>query len=704
MIAEALTLSRPLMNLDNLQSFLERAGDRLAITRAGLLILNQSGGSPDDLTVNSLGLDSLRIEADELGLLEVDERLAECSHSLTAITHADKASFLTSVHRALDHIARVEAALLDVPLGSDKFLDDVSGFVDASFENLNSREVALVEDFEIDDETLEIFRVEAEELLAGISHNLTSLAASPDDRNALWEIRRNAHTFKGATGIVGLTAASQLAHRVEDLLDKMVELQCGADRRVLDLLIRSNIHLKTLISGTAPDEKFTVPVDIEFDSAIKAISAKQRSKASAEVDEKSSVASLNGVESVRVPAKPMVRVSLERLDELIQVSRGLIENRFSLSDKISLISLGSNADDNRVLERLLDIHRTLTEEMQEKLLRVRMVRFGQLETRLSRAVHITCQEEGKKAFVEITNPDVEIDTQIMDGLVEPLLHLLKNAVAHGIESAETRRLIGKPEKGLIRVKITTDESDVIVSVEDDGCGISASKLKEKAVASGILSADVAANLGDLETWELIFNKGLTTAETINLNAGRGIGMNIVRESVEGRGGSVSLRTEPQTGTMFTIRLPRLVGSLEREFSEEKASTGARQPVVLVVEDSSTIRHHNVKLIEATGCKAITANDGAEALELLLTCLRKPDVIITDVEMPNMDGWKLLEYVKTDDNFGAIPMVMLTSLDADEHQQRAAGLGASEYIIKPLTKEVLEEKLSATIGDIYRGKS
>lgn len=689
------------MDLENLQSFLEKAGDRLARTRAGLLILNQSGGTADELAANSSDLDSLSIDAGKLGLLDLSERFLECGISLNAIVQSDGSSLPKSINAALDNISHVEEALLAIPLGSDEFLDDVSGFVDASFENLDSREADQPEEFEIDEETLEIFRTEAEELLNGISNSLISLAASPDDHNAIWEIRRNAHTFKGAAGIVGLTAASKLAHRVEDLLDKIVELRCGTERRVLELLNRSNIHLSTILAGTAPDENFAIPVDIEFDSLIKAISLKTGSKLSADTKKNSNTPKLSAPEAIRVPAKPMVRVSLERLDDLIRVSRDLIENRTSLSGKI--ISIGVEGVDSS-LDNLFEIQRALTEELQEKLLRIRMVRFGTLETRLSRAVHITCQDEGKKASIEIENQDVEVDTQIIDALVEPLLHLLKNAVVHGIELAETRRLIGKPEKGFIRVSIHTDESDVIVSVKDDGRGISAPKLKEKAIASGLLSVDEAANLADFETWELIFNKGLTTAETINLNAGRGIGMNIVRESVEARGGSVSLSTEPQNGTTFTIRLPRFVVSLEKGHSKEQENSAKPQPVVLVVDDSASIRHHNVTLIEASGCKAITANDGAEALELLLSGVWNPDVIISDVEMPNMDGWELLKYVKTDDNFGSIPVVMLTTLDADEHQLRAAELGAAEYAIKPLTREVLEEKLSATIGDIYRRKS
>lgn len=690
------------MDLENIQSFLEKAGDRVSRTRAGLLIFSQSGGHADDLAICSFDLEALRVEAVELGLIEVGDRLSECKISLGAIVPGDKPSSIIAVHRALDRVTGVEAALLDIPLESGEFLDDVSGFVDASFENLDRRLPKPEEDFEIDDETLEIFRSEADDLLAGISHNLNSLATTPDDRNALWEIRRNAHTFKGAAGIVGLNAASKLAHRVEDLLDKMVELQCGADQRVLELLIRSNVHLHAITTGTPADDKIAIPVDVEFASVINGISKKKALSTS--VNRTNPIQEVNnGIVSAPVRSTPIVRVSLDRLDELIRVSHNLIENRSALSDRIAAVNSGATNDDFRTLEALFEIQRRLTDEMQEKLQRIRMVRFGTLETRLKRAVHVTCQEENKRAVVEIMNPDTEIDTQIIDALIEPLLHLLKNAVVHGIEPSETRRLIGKPEKGLIRISVDSDENDVILSVEDDGRGISALKLKEKAISSGIITAEAAAKLADFETWELIFDRGLTTAETLNLNAGRGIGMNIVRESVESRKGSVSLSTEPQIGTTFTIRMPLVFKKNEAVQMAERVVANERKPVVLVVDDSATVRRHNVELVEQAGCQAITAKDGAEALELLLSGKWEPDLILSDVEMPNMDGWELLEYVKSDANFGSIPVVLVTSLDAEVHLARAVELGASNYAVKPLTKEILEETLKVTVGDNYGTK-
>lgn len=669
------------MELENLHSFLEKAGERVARTRAGLLILGQAGGSFDDLAICSFDLDALRTEALDLELIEVADRLTVCVRMLENIFTGEGPSTPLRVNQTLDEVARVEAALLEIPLGSGEFIDDVSSFVDASFDSLDARSTSKTDDgdFDIDEETLEIFRAEADDLLAGISHNLRSLEASPDDRNALWEIRRNAHTFKGAAGIVGLSSASELAHRVEDLLDKMVELRCSANPKIVDLLNRSNARLISLTTGTSDDVE--TPPDADFLKIIATLSSKGNSHAPTTGTKQASPKA--APEPARPAPTPIVRVSLDRLDDLIRVSHSLVENRTSISANIAAIGRNASDEDFRDLENLFETQRRLTDEMREKLLRIRMVRFGTLETRLSRAVHVTCQEENKRAAVEIINPDIEIDTQIIDALIEPLLHLLKNAVVHGIESPDTRRLIGKSEKGLITIGVSTDANNVVLSVEDDGRGISALRLKEKAIETGLITAEAATKMADFETWELIFDRGLTTANKLNLNAGRGIGMNIVRESVESRGGSVSLSTEPQIGTTFTIRMPIVFQKPETNAGTNLPAEEMQKPLVLIVDDSASIRRHHVKLVENAGCQAITANDGSEALILLLSGKWEPDLILSDVEMPNMDGWELLEYIKTDNNFGHIPVVLITSLAAEEHIMRAVELKASDYKIKPL---------------------
>ena len=529
-------------------TFLEKACGRVARTRSGLLVLSQSGGSPADVEGFAASLLEMARMGELLGMTDAAQCLSRCSDCLRELVAENEISGL-KILRALDEISIAEAVLLEMPIASGELIEDVSSFVDSSFDAIDARPKVIVdEEFEIDGETLEIFRSEADELLTSITHSLGSLATDPEDLNALWEIRRSAHTFKGAAGIVGLANASKLAHRVEDLLDKMVEDKAIATGEVIDLLGRSNSCLIAMLGGNGETNQ---PTEFEFKRIIRSIAASGNETPESPQAEIVPVS----LSDKKPQSKPVVRVALDRLDDLISVSRQLIENRGELAARIGTMKFGATDDDLRVLESLFAAQSELTDQMQDKLLGIRMVRFGTLETRLRRTVNLTCQDEGKKAEFEILTPDVEIDTQIIDALIEPLLHLLKNAVVHGIETPDTRRLIGKSERGYISVSVQADGRDVILSVDDDGQGISASLLKNKAVACGLISAEESHEMADFEAWELIFDKGLTTAEKVNLNAGRGIGMNIVREAVASRGGSISLSTEPQTGTIFTIRMP-----------------------------------------------------------------------------------------------------------------------------------------------------
>lgn len=674
------------------------AENDLASVRSSLLLVAQTGDS-SDLAVPRRNLARLAVEAGAIEMPAVVRFCAECEESIASFAINEKIS-PGAVYAVLDIVARIEAAVWDVPIQSGDFLSDISGFVDASFDELMPRkeEVAdtSAEEFEIDEETLDIFRSEADDLLSNIAENLSVLSASPAHQTALWEVRRNAHTFKGAAGIVGLTEASAVAHRMEDLLDKMVELRSEAAPQVMAYLLASSRRL-TAITG-ATDFEQNDDLDQKYSEAMAWLSTSTSAGGKAASSPDASGVQMSHVANtaVRAATTPIVRVSLDRLDELIKMSRSLIVNRSTLTEGIAKLGLtpGFPPETLAQLGSLFAAQKTLIDDIQAKLLKIRMVKFATLETRLSRNVHVTCIDEGKQARLEIENGEVEIDTQVIDMLIEPLLHLLKNAVVHGIETTETRRLIGKAECGRIVVKVKADDEALLISIIDDGSGISPARLREKAVRSGIITLHQADSMNDRDAVQLIFDRGLTTAEKVDMNAGRGIGMSIVKEAVERRGGSIVVESEPQRGTTFTILIPTV--EPKKETSVESADGTDQTPLVLVVDDSASVRRQTTNLVEKAGLKVITANNGAEALELLLNGDWEPDLILSDVEMPQIDGWGLLEYVKTDTNFGHIPVVMVTSLDAETHRVRAAELGAADYLIKPLSGTDLSRILDTVI--------
>ena len=528
--------------------------------------------------------------------------------------------------------------------------------------------------FAVDDELLEIFHAEAEELLARIGENLSLLERDPAHREPFWEIRRSAHTFKGAAGLAGQTAASKTAHRIEDLFDKLSEHTAIPDNKTLGIIRRGADILSQRINeehGPTLDKK-TEQLYADIDEQLGSLSAQKGRRAqTVEVVNATPPQSAPGANSKKVS-----RVSLERIDELACIGQELtdLQNDFDLA-------LRKFTEDPAIASHVENFRR-LTQTLREKTLRVRMIAFGTLVPRLNRAVYVTAEEEGKRAELIVENGQVELDTEVLDFLAEPLLHLLKNAVVHGIEKPETRELLDKPETGRVKIAVDSDDAYVILTITDDGSGISVEKLRSKAMASNILLENIASEMSDDDIRQFIFIPGLSTAGELNMNAGRGIGMSIVKESVESRGGMITVNSVPGKGAEFTICIPhaspfshiiKTAGSIETQSNFD----------VLVVDDSRTIRERTAQTIKSIGWKVAAAENGKEALEILKNAANMPFIILTDLEMPEIDGFELLAALKSDKSFSAIPVVMITSRTDEHCSTRAFELGAAAYLTKPV---------------------
>lgn len=924
------------MESELLLSFIENAERDLPGVRSGILVVSQNGGPVSDLELPLRKIHLLRDSAGVLSQNEIQELAYEVEGLLGFAIDAKQPLSDEKTRKILDLLAMLEASLLNTRLKMEDFSLDVSGFVEQSFENIQyyspsddllEHDDSFVEEgFEIDDEMLEVFRMEADDLLKSIGANLDVLSQQPDNYEALWEIRRNAHTFKGAAGIVGFKKPSELAHRVEDLLDYMAENKISSNVTVVELLQAATECLNALTNGEhSPGLRTKIAaVYTDFDAVMTSLTDAPVTPIEVSGGEPAVIEP--AVDVTDEPAQPkteplkrqpssIVRVSLDRLDDLVKIIRGLVISRSVfeqrlreldqqidelrnstrrlqsasskfeidfessfLSDRFGyrpdspvplrkldgLVSAGIDEFDTLEFDQYTEFHQTtrelaettgdtfainsaldvlkgnldtlfenqrrLIDEMQEKLLRIRMVEFGTLSTRLNRAVRVTCDEENKKAEVFIANEGLEIDTQILDSLIEPLVHLLRNAVVHGIEPPETRRFLGKPEKGEINLKIYSEETHIVLTVSDDGRGIALSSLREKAVQNGLIAREAADTMDEDETLDLIFFPGLTTAEKLNLNAGRGVGMSIVKESVESRHGTISVTSELQRGTTFTIRMPlslavtnvllvkggrqtyafplkQVKHILELSSAEIDRATqgsalqlgGEKYPLlhlndylglpagretrsenvpvllmetmgkvsaliveklikteeivikplgkpidniktllgaailgsgdvvpildlpyllgrkqkpqklaeaelladdrvsVLIVDDSPSVRHMTSKVIANAGWQVITAKDGLDALEILQADGKRPDVILTDVEMPRMDGYELLASLKQNDSLQNIPVVMITSRAAEKHRDKAFELGVSEYVTKPYEDIQLVESIKKLAG-------
>ncbi|GAB4345936.1 MAG: hypothetical protein Kow006_03730 [Gammaproteobacteria bacterium] len=241
-------------------------------------------------------------------------------------------------------------------------------------------------------------------------------------------------------------------------------------------------------------------------------------------------------------------LELDRFSTMQQLSRALAE---SVNDLNNLREMLANL--NRESETLLLQQSRVANTLQEGLMRSRMVQFGGLMPRMRRIVRQACQEAGKWAKLRVEGAGVEMDTTVIDRMLPALEHILRNAVAHGIEKPEVRRGLGKDETGVIQLDLSRDGPDVVIHVRDDGAGINVEAIRRKAVERGMLRPD--AQLKNEDLVQLILESGISTAENVTQLAGRGVGMDVVASEIKQLGGSLQIETEEGKGTLFTLRLP-----------------------------------------------------------------------------------------------------------------------------------------------------
>jgi CheY-like chemotaxis protein len=727
------------------KSRIEESEALLAAIRNGVLVHLQDGLVPSHLRLPLESAQQLSSLAPSLD----DEDVKSTADVLTtwlALLAAESAPISdTRARSILDQITMVEVALNALKSRTDWSNVDLAEFLDETFNDLQIKKPERKDEFEIDSEMAEIFREEAESLLETIQANLEILRNEPDHREALWEIKRAAHTFKGASGVVGFKRASTLAHRIEGLLADLSERDSGSSKEVVVVLLKATECLPRLIETDVPREIETrfVAICEEFDRLSNAAGISTKSAPVGETEPHSSPKP-----TATEPQKKsrIVRVSLDRLDELVQFIRDLVGGRPALAKEIANLTsqleesrsnqtrlqhatskleafdggpssessmsqifrqttyeLSETTMDSAVINTELDEikqhlesfagnQHSLIQEIYDRLVKLRNMEFGSIATRLQRTVSVTCDEEDKRAELVIEDPRVEIDAQLIDVLMEPLLHLLKNSIVHGIETPETRRMLGKSETGSIIVSVENRGTNVVLKVADDGRGIAFQPLLDKAIASGFIDASEKDRLTRRRLHELLFLPGLTTAKELSLNAGRGVGMSIVRESITAAGGTIEIETSAQRGTTFIITIPRIAAERTTSIDPVRDSTIeiSEGSFVLIVDDSPSIRASTSKLLDRAGWSTETAVNGAEALEKLRTLTELPSVIMSDIEMPEMNGYEFITELRRDDALKDIPFVFVSSRSGDGEREKALATGADDYVIKPYNEKHLAE--------------
>lgn len=256
------------------------------------------------------------------------------------------------------------------------------------------------------------------------------------------------------------------------------------------------------------------------------------------------------------PSAKTVRVDVRKLDALMNLVGELVIDRTRLERFVEIFESQYGSSD--LAEEIMEISSHLgqvTTDLQDEIMKARMLPISYVFNRLPRMVRDIAHKMHKKVDFIVEGRETELDRNVIEVISDPLIHLLRNAIDHGIEPPEERERLGKPRTGTIKLKASYVESHIVITLEDDGRGIDASKIRQKIVDKGLVTPDQAERLSDREVLDYIFTPGFSTAENINDISGRGVGMDIVKNHIEQINGTVEFSTVPGRGTTFTIKLP-----------------------------------------------------------------------------------------------------------------------------------------------------
>ncbi|HVA31554.1 MAG TPA: response regulator [Gaiellaceae bacterium] len=635
-------------------------------------------------------------------------------------------------------------------------------------------------------EFIELFRDEANERLDSIVDTLLAIEAGRAEPDAVDVLFRNAHTIKGGAGMLGLDDLRALAHAVEDVLESVRDAG-EFPPHLVDPLLRAADALRSHVAGESPGTPDLLEELAAGRAAILAgHGASPLEPAAAEVEPRSDAAPALG-------DRRGIRVSPQKIDRLLDLVGETVLHRRRLEHVIG----GERVNADEAISDELGLGERLFDELKDAAIKMRTLPLATITGPLPRAVRDIAAAEGKEVELVVIGEEVELDRVILESLGEPLVHIVRNAVGHGIEPQRERVQAGKPPRGTIELRAQQRGGLIEIVIADDGRGVTAEVLAE------------ARRVGSLV--DVLTRPGFTTAAEVTELSGRGVGLDAVKTHVETFGGTLDVRSEPGKGTEILLTLPlalalldvllverggrifgiplgsveealavddtlmlqgrpalelrgrsvslsdladllgatapalparapavvvtsggrRAAAACDRLLGEDevvvkplgpllasargylgaaipgdgriallldpqtltRAAAPYRQrpesgsvpterlaPKVLVVEDSYTVRELQRSILEAAGYRVETARDGKEGLDRVLED-DSIGLVITDLDMPEMDGLELTRAIRAHAERSSLPIVVVTSKGDEADRVRGIDAGADAYMIK-----------------------
>jgi two-component system chemotaxis sensor kinase CheA len=434
----------------------------------------------------------------------------------------------------------------------------------------------------------ELFRVEAKERLAEMNSSLLALERG-EGANRVAELFRAVHTVKGMSAAMGYGDVRDLSHALETLLDQMRRGALAVSPELIDVLFESVDTLEAAVLAVAEERADSVDV-LGSIAVLEEWSEKADQPAEGNPTMEWPLPIVKPAPApipVPEPQPPpvhhahlnekthrFVRVDAGRLDALMTLMGELVIARGRLYDISRRIS------NPQLSEAVLQASKLIT-SLQSEITTARMVPVGQAFERFERMVRDTAQALGKKVLFEILGSDIEVDKSVLDEIGEPVMHLLRNSLDHGVETPAQRRSAGKPAAARLTLSASRERSSVVIRVSDDGRGIDVERVQERAKSAGLIN-DSDSMLSDAEILALIARPGFSTSSQVTDISGRGVGLDVVATKVRSLGGSVELSTDAGAGTEIRLELPTTLAIIHAIIAKANGEMYAL-PITHVVE-------------------------------------------------------------------------------------------------------------------------
>jgi len=393
---------------------------------------------------------------------------------------------------------------------------------------------------------------DAKEGFQRINSALLALEKDHSQIERLDDIFRAMHTLKSSSTMLEFSDIAELTHTCEDLLDRLRKHEVLVTEETIDALFEVTDTLEKMVQERAEGKRGKV--------AFQALAKKIKDLASGEIYPQGQETPQEAPET-----KTAVVPTIEKI-ETVRVQVGLLDSLFNLAgeliiNKNRLDNILSDTADKELKAALASMEHNIS-ELQENVSAARLVPVGEIFQKFPRMLRDLAREAGKEVELVLEGSEIELDKAMIDTLSEPLIHLLKNAVDHGIEPTETRQKRKKKKSGIVKLAAKRAENHILIDVEDDGSGIDTTHMKEVAVRKGFVSQEEAESLQDRDALNLLFEPGVTSAEEVTDVSGRGVGLDVVKNSVKRLGGTVEVATQKGKGTRFTLTLPLTTAVLQ----------------------------------------------------------------------------------------------------------------------------------------------